>query len=60
MGFLLNQFMQKLEQKGATLLNQKDPTLAAYKLDAEQLDKIPDISPIKAQQMREALKRANY
>ncbi|MDU7462953.1 MAG: hypothetical protein E7K78_01840 [Haemophilus haemolyticus] len=60
MAFLLNRFMQKLEENGVTLLNQKDPNLGAYKLDFEQLDKIPDISPIKAQKMRESLKRATY
>ncbi|MCW9698140.1 hypothetical protein [Avibacterium sp. 20-129] len=56
MDFLLSQFMQKLEESGVKYLNQKDPTIAAYQINAAQLDQIPDISPIKAKQMREALK----
>ncbi|QIA76060.1 hypothetical protein [Rodentibacter caecimuris] len=55
--FILTLFMQKLEQKGVKLLNQKDRTILAYKLDFEQLDKIPDISPIKANQLRQALRQ---
>lgn len=55
--FLMETFINLLLENGIKTGENTDPVIQKFTLNFAELDEIPDISPIKVQQMRKALQR---